>query len=104
MVARVNGGVAAGQVLVGSLSHFTVTIAGDASAKLGVDSTIQQILEMVATKSTVVILGDVSASGFRFAVESSTAWTAADLQTALRALGTVDSIDLSSDGVADFTY
>lgn len=104
MVARVNGGVAAGQVLVGSLSHFTVAIAGDASGKLGVDSTVQKILEMVATKSTVVMLGAVDASGFRFAVESSTAWTAADLQTALRALGTVDSIDLSSDSVTDFDY
>lgn len=104
MVARVNGGVAAGQVLVGSLSHFAVTISGDASAKLGVDSTIQKILEMVATKSTVVILGDVGTGGFRFAVEGGTAWTAAALQAALRALGTVDSIDLSSDSVADFEY
>jgi hypothetical protein len=104
MVARVNGGVASGQVLVGSLSHFTVTIAGNASAKLGVDSTIQKILEMVATKSTVVILGAVGSGGFRFAVEGDTAWTAAALQVSLRALGTVDSIDLSSDSVADYAY
>ena len=104
MVARVNGGVAAGQVLVGSLSHFTVTIAGNATAKLGVDSTIQKILEMVATKSTVVILGAVGTAGFRFAVEGETAWTAAAFHTAPRASGTVDGIDLSSESVADLSY
>jgi hypothetical protein len=104
MVARTNGGVAAGQVLVGSLSHFVITTAGDASAKLGVDGAVQKVLEMIATKSTVVMLGDVDATDFRVAVESSTAWTAAEMQVALRALGTVDGVDFSSDSVADFTY
>lgn len=104
MVARVNGGVAAGQVLVGSLAHFTITTAGDASAKLGVDGAVQKVLEMIATKSTVVMLGDVDATDFRVAVENDTAWTAADMQVALRALGTVDGVDFSADTVADFTY
>ena len=104
MVARVNGGVATGQVLVGTLSHFTLTIAGNVTTKMGVDSTVQKILETVAQKSTVVMLGAVGAAGFRFAVESDTAWTAATLQVAIRAMGTVDGINLAADTVADFAY
>ena len=63
MVARVNGGVATGQVLVGSLSHFTLTFKNNSAAAVNlsgapahaVDGSLQRVLEAIAVKSTVVM-------------------------------------------------
>ena len=115
MVARVNGGVATGQVLVGSLSHFTLTFKNNSAAAVNlsgapahaVDGSLQRVLEAIAVKSTVVMMGEVSATAARVAVENDTAWTAADMQAAIQALGATvgaDSVDLRGTTVAAFTY
>ena len=115
MVARVNGGVATGQNLVGGLAHFTVTFKNasnaavnlSAAAAHAVDGSLQRVLEAIAVKSTVVIMGEVSATAMRCAVENDTAWTAATMQAAVQALGTsvgADAVDLSGTTIADFDY
>ena len=116
MVARVNGGIQdASQTLVGGLGHFTITFLNNsagavnlsAAAAHAVDGSLQRVLEAVAVKSTVVMQGDVTATYMRVAVENSTAWTAADLQAAVRALGATvgaDAVDLRGTTVAAFTY
>ena len=66
-----------------------------------------KFLEAIAVKSTVVMMGEVSATAARVAVENDTAWTAADMQAAIQALGATvgaDSVDLRGTTVAAFTY
>ena len=79
MTAKVNDVYAAGQFMVGSLAHFTVTHSGMASSDL------ELIYKTVATKGTPVIIGAIDGDDVRVAVENSSGWTTADLTTALGA-------------------
>ncbi len=90
----------------------TVAVVTATIADAGESSTVLKIIELISTKSTVVILGETGTNGagtgkFRVAVESSTPWTADSLQTAVRALGTVDGVNLNGNTksvVSDFVY
>jgi|TARA_B100001964_G_scaffold243425_1_gene321378 hypothetical protein len=109
MVARVNGNYNAGQFIGHSVDHFVVDCKSDISAKYDIGGTVGAIVEAVQTRGTVIFLGGAVAGataneGFRVAVESPNAWTADGLRDAVRALGTVDGVDLATATVDAYTY
>ena len=109
MVARVNGNYNAGQFIGHSVDHVGVDCKANISAKYDIGGTVGAIVEAVQTAGTVIFIGGAVAGatanqGFRVAVESPSAWTAATLQVAVRALGTVDGVDLAAADVTAYTY
>ena len=109
MVARVNGNYNAGQFIGHSVDHFVVDCKSDISAKYDIGGAVGAIVEAVQTRGTVIFLGGAVAGataneGFRVAVESPNAWTADGLRDAVRALGTVDGVDLATATVDAYTY
>jgi len=105
MTTRVNGGVKSGGFGTATLKMFTVDPNVDLTGDVGLPGTaLEAIVQTVQTKATTFLIGAVDASnGFRVACEPS-AWAAADLQAAIRALGTVNGDDLTGATVADFTF
>lgn len=109
MVDRVNGGIEVGQVLSGSLRHFKIeTNAAALVDGLGdPNAAVEVLVELLATKGTPVII-NVATEFMYVAFEmGSTAWTAADLQTDIRALGATvgaDSLDFSTAVVTEPGY
>jgi hypothetical protein len=104
-MARVNGGVSPGGFGTATLKMFTVDPNVNLTGDVGQPNTaLEAIVQIIQTKATTFIIGGVdAANGFRVACEPS-AWAAADLQAAIRALGTVDGNDLSGATVADFAF
>ena len=86
-MAKVHETYSAGQFLTASLSHFTLTKSGLATAD------IKTVVETTSTRATVVILGTIAGTSVRIAVENNSAWTAATLQAALGAGWTVTDFD-----------
>lgn len=79
----------------GSLQHFTIgTVTGDFT-----EANLEAILKLFQQYSTPVIVGDDSGSTLRICVEN-TVLVAADMQTALQALGG----NFASSTVVDFVY
>lgn len=104
MSTRVNGGPRSGVFGAPTLAYFTVTPGEDLQSDVGVpDTALEAIVETIQTKATTFIIGAIGATDFRVACEPS-AWSAADLQTAIRALGTVNGDDLTGATVATFTF
>jgi hypothetical protein len=103
-MARVNGGVRPGVFGAPTLAYFTVSTAVDLSGDVGLPNTaLEAVVQVIQTKATTFIIGEVAAGGFRVACEPS-AWTAGDLEAAIVALGTVNGDDLSATEVADFAF
>ena len=104
-MARVNGGVSPGGFGTATLKMFTVDVNVDLTGEVGQPNTaLEAVVQTIQTKATTFVIGGVdAANGFRVACEPS-AWTAADLQAAIRALGTVNSHDLTGTTVADFAF
>ena len=85
--------------------HPTMYLIDTGSAtlvgKLGANSAVEAILRTVTQIATVIAyqVEDDSSGEMRVLVES-TGWTGSDLQTAIQALATVDSCNLSSTTVS----
>ena len=108
------------QMVVGSLTHFALTFQNASNSAVnagGSDLVKETLMRLLGTKGTPVIIGTFENTGstLRVAFENTCGWTAADvtdpdgntvtgLDTALKALGTVDSIDLSGSDAVAFTY
>lgn len=111
MTTRVNGGAAPGVFGQATLAYFTVVpqdgsnSTQDLTEEVGVANTaLEAIVQTIQTKATTFIIGNIDASaGFRVACEPS-AWTAGDLQAAIRALGTVNGVNLTGSDVTAFTF
>ncbi len=111
MTTRVNGGARPGVFGAPTLAYFTVVPQNSANSTRDLTGDVGQpgtaleaIVETIQTKATTFIIGNIDASaGFRVACEPS-ALTAADLQAAIRALGTVDGNDLTGSDVSAFTF
>ena len=109
---KVNGVAATmpSQMLAGSLKHFAITFQNASNSAVnisGSDIVKGEIYKVLSLKGTPVIIGTLENTGstLRVALENGGAhWTASALDTALKALGTVDSIDLSGTDCVDFTY
>lgn len=104
MTTRVNGGIRPFNSGA-SLKMFTVDPNVDLTGEVGLPNTaLEAVVQTIQTKATTFIIGTVHATdGFRVACEPS-AWSAADLQAAVQALGTVNGKNLSGATVADFTF
>ena len=98
------------QMLAGSLTHFAITFQNASNSAVDISSSAiakGEIYKVLSLKGTPVIIGTLENTGstLRVALENGGAhWTASALDTALKALGTVDSIDLSGTDAVDFTY
>lgn len=104
MTTRVNGGARPGVFGAPTLAYFTVTLAVDLTGDVGrPDTALEAIVETIQTKATTFIIGNIATDGFRVATEPS-AWSAADLQAAIRGLGTVNGDDLSGTDVDAFVF
>lgn len=119
-VIKVNGGVGAAGALQyfggSALKCFGMIVkngsaqAVDMSGEGGVNEAWEQIVQAIAVKGTPVVFQyENAASGVAsVAVEQAGAgWTAADLQTAIRALGAAvgaNSVDVSGTTVTDVGF
>lgn len=85
------------------VSFFTVDYINDISASTGPSGAIAAVYRTVAATATVVAAGPLLDSGTQqtFAVEGAGVVVASTLQAAIRALGTVDSVNLASATVTD---
>ena len=109
---KVNGVAATmpSQMLAGSLTHFAITFQNGSNAAVNISASDEvkgEVYKVLSLKGTPVILGTLGNTGstLRVAFENGGAhWTASDLDAALKALGTVDSIDLSGTDAVAFTY
>lgn len=80
--------------------------AVDLSGETNPGEAVEFILKTIQTKTTTLAIGAESSGVFRVMVHGS-AWTAADLQTAIRALGATvgaNDVDLTGTTVADFAF
>ena len=103
-MARVNGGIRAGGFGTATLKMFTIDPDNDLTGEVGAANTaLEAIVQTIQTKATTFLIGEIASGGFRVACEPS-AWTAADLEAAIQALGTVNSKNLAGASVADFTF
>ena len=85
--------------------HPTMYLIDTGSAtlvgKLGVNSAVEAILRTVTQIATVIAYQvENDGSGEMRVLVESTGWTGSDLQTAIQALATVDSCNLSSTTVS----
>ena len=109
---KVNGIAATmpSQMLTGSLTHFAITFQDGSNSAVDISASNEvkgEVYKVLAQKGTPVIIGTLENTGstLRVALENGGAhWTASDLDAALKALGTVDSIDLSGTDAVAFTY
>lgn len=89
------------------ISMYSIDGGADISAETNPGEAMEAFIETMQMKGTVIAIGTTAADGaFRVAIENS-AWTAADLQTALRALGATvgaNSYDATGATAADFTF
>lgn len=97
------------QVAAGSLTHFALTFqnASNSAVNAGGSAVVKEtLMRTLGEKGTPVIIGTFENTGstLRVCFENTCGWTASTLDAALKALGTVDSIDLSGSDAVAFTY
>ena len=92
-----------------TVSHYTIDASGNVAGETNPGEAMEAIVETIQQTGTIVEIGALDGPGagqFRIAVENSSI-SAADLQTAIRALGATvgaNNYDASAATVADFTY
>ena len=85
------------EVIGKDAQFFTIDYIQDISTKTGPNSAQKAVLDVIGTTSTILAAGPLGNSNTEqtFMTEGTDSVVAATLQAAIRALGTVDSIDLS---------
>lgn len=82
------------------MDFYLIDMGADASSKMGVDSAVDAVFKCVTQLATIHFY-QLDADKLSVATYPVDAWTASDLQTAIRALGTVDGYSLSGATVAN---
>jgi hypothetical protein len=81
------------------LDFFSINLDADASGELGTGGAIESVISTINQLATVYMYqisqGANDGEVMSLAVYPTGAWTASDLQTAIRDLGTVSGFDLS---------
>lgn len=101
------GGAGAGtpvQIAGPKLDFFGMDLGADPSGQADTGGAIEAVIRIITQLATVHFYqyqASASANNFSIAVYPTAAWTAADLQAAIRALGTVNSFDLSGATVTN---
>lgn len=89
------------------ISHYTIDGGATLASETNPGEALEAIIETIQMMGTVVAIGAEDGAGaFRVAVENS-GWIAANLQTAIRALGTAvgtNSYNASLATAVDFAY
>ena len=91
------------------VSHYTIDAGGNVAGETNPGEAMEAIVETIQQTGTIVEIGALDGPGagqFRVGIENN-GITAADLQTAIRALGAsvgANNYDASAATVADFTY
>lgn len=76
------------------MDFFSIDLGSDASSKMGVDSAVDSVIKCITQLSTVHFF-QLDSDKLSIATYPIAAWDAGDLQTAIRALGTVDGYSLA---------
>ena len=99
------GGASTGvavQIAGPKLDFFGMDLGADIAGQLDTAGAIESVLRCIEQLATVHIFqAEASSGGFSAAVYPTAAWTAGTLQTAIRALGTVNGYDLSGANVTN---
>ncbi len=127
-ITRVNGTVAAPSQRPSTLSFFNISFPAAVNGQVGVvDGVIDQVVRACSLFATVAMVGTVgnygtganrdlrialedtgvdslSPSGLGMGLPAEESSTAASLETAIQALGTVNGIALGSAAVTSFTF
>ena len=83
------------------LDFFSTDLGADAAGQLGTLGAVESVLRCIEQLATVHFYQvEASTGAASFAVYPVGAWSASALQTAIRALGTVNTYDLSGATVA----
>jgi hypothetical protein len=100
----INETAVAVQIAGPKLDFFGMDLGGDPSGQMGTGGAIEAVVQTITQLATVhfyQVQASASANNFSIAVYPTGAWAAADLQTAIRALGTVNGYDLSGAAVTN---
>jgi hypothetical protein len=82
------------------MDFFLVDLGATAAGQMGVDQAVDAVFKCLTQLATIHFF-QLDTDKLSVATYPVSAWTAADLQTAIRALGTVDGYDLSGATVAN---
>lgn len=88
------------------LDFFGADLGASPAAQMGTGGAVEAVIKAIQQLGTVALyqVEDASGSNFSVGVYPTGAWTAASLQTAIRALGTVNGYDLSGAAVTDVGF
>jgi len=89
------------------LDFFGIDLGADPAGEMGVNQAVEAVITCVtqlATTHFYQVQASSAANNMSIAVYPTAAWTATDLQTAIRALGTVDGYDLSGANVTNVGF
>jgi hypothetical protein len=88
-----------------ALAFFGMDIGADPATQMAVGGAVEAVIQCVTQLSVIQLYQVEATSGaLSMAVYPVGAWTAATLQTAVRALGTVNGYDLSGATVTDVGF
>lgn len=88
------------------VTHYAIDAGADLTNETNPGEAMDFIVRVIGLKGTIIAIGATASDGaFRVAVENSD-WTAADLENAIKALGTVGANNYNASGatVSVFTY
>ena len=93
------------EVVGKDVQFFTVDFINAINGSAGPNGAQKAVLDTIATTATILAAGPLGNSNTEqtFMTEGTDSVVAATLQAAIRALGTVDSVDLSGATVTDKT-
>jgi hypothetical protein len=90
------------QIAGPKLDFFGMDLGADIAGQLGTGGAVEAVLQCVTQLATThMFQAEASTGGFSIAVYPTAAWTASSLQAAIRALGTVNTYDLSGAQVTN---
>ena len=102
-----SGSVATGvpvQIAGPKLDFFSIDLGSDPSSQVEVGGAVEAVIKCITQLATVhfyQVEASGSANNMSIAVYPTAAWSAADLQTAIRALGTVNGFSLTGATVTN---
>lgn len=89
------------------LDFFGMDLGANPASKMAVGSAVEAVIKCITQLATVhfyQVENSTAANNMSIAIYPTAAWTAGDLQTAIRALGTVDGFDLSGAAVTNVGF
>lgn len=92
------------QIAGPKLEFFGMDLGADIAGQLGTGGAVERVIQCVTQLATTHMFQADGSGVFSVAVYPVAAWTAGDLQAAIRALGTVNSYDLSGATVTNVGF